>query len=127
MNKFKVILQGKCPRCRKGDLFVYPAHHYSKFQQMHTDCKCCGVNFYIEPGFYFGAMYFSYAFVVAIVFIESSILYFVFGDPDMLIYLSINVISILLLLPFFFRYSRILFLHLFGGISFDPSAKLKNC
>ena len=127
MRKFEAILQGKCPRCRKGELFLYPAHHYLKFHQMHTDCKCCGVSFYVEPGFYFGAMYFSYAFVVATVFIESSILYFVFGNPDVWIYLFASVTSILLLLPLIFRYSRILFLHLFGGISFDPSAKLKNC
>ena len=33
MQKHKAILQGKCPSCRKGDLFIFPAYNFLKFQK----------------------------------------------------------------------------------------------
>ena len=33
---------------------------------MHQDCPHCGFHFEIEPGFFWGAMYISYAFSVAV-------------------------------------------------------------
>jgi len=127
MQKSKAILQGKCPRCRKGDLFVFPAYNYLKFNKMHSGCSCCRTGFQIEPGFYLGAMYFSYAFVVSIVVVESILLYFILNDPGIWTYFAFILMTVLGLLPWIFRYSRILFLYLFGGIYFDPSVKLKNC
>jgi hypothetical protein len=48
-------------------------------------------------------------------------------DLSTTMYLLVTISSIILLLPIIFRYSRILFLHLFGGISFDSSVIDKNC
>jgi len=127
MQKRKAILQGKCPGCRKGDLFIFPASNYLKFQIMHSRCECCGVDFQIEPGFYFGAMYISYAFVVGIVIVESLLLFFILHNPGIWTYFIFVLMTVLGLLPWIFRFSRIIFLHLFGGIPFDPNVKLKNC
>jgi uncharacterized protein (DUF983 family) len=75
------LLHGKCPRCRKGEIFTYPASRLSKFNVMNSTCPNCGVMFQPEPGFYQGAMYVSYAF--AIVFIVTiSIVFYVAGDPS---------------------------------------------
>ena len=126
MQKQKAIYKCKCPRCRQGDMFKNPSYS-PKFYEMDENCQCCGLRFQIEPGFYFGAMYFSYAFVVAIVIIESAIIYFLFNDPQMGVYTISSIASVVLLLPLLFRYSRVLFLHLFGGISYNPSVKTKNC
>ena len=54
-------LEGKCPRCRKGDMFQYPLYKISKFHKVHDNCPHCGMQYEIEPGFFYGAMYVSYA------------------------------------------------------------------
>lgn len=51
--------QYKCPRCRKGDLFVKP-FNISKPLDMNYACPHCGQLFEPEPGYYFGAMFLSY-------------------------------------------------------------------
>jgi hypothetical protein len=70
-----------------------------------------------EPGFYIGAMYISYAFNVILLIVIGVALYKLTEASDWVYILSIIGTSILLV-PFSFRYSRIIFLHAFGGISF---------
>lgn len=111
---------GKCPRCRQGDMFKFPLGKVTKFTKMNQKCGHCGVTFEPEPGFYFGAMFVSYAFSVALFAVISVILY-VFFQPSDWVYLLCITGSALLFTPFSFRYSRILFLYFFGGIDYDPS------
>ncbi len=118
-SKGSAILHGKCPRCRKGTMFPYSAYNLIRFHKMNEDCPVCGLRFEREPGFFFGAMYISYAFSVAI-FTTVGVALTVLGDYSLYTYLIGIGGSVLLLLPVSFRYSRILFLHLFGGIDFDP-------
>ena len=87
---------------------------------MHTTCPHCGQKYEVEPGFFFGAMYLSYAFSVALV-VAVGVALFVFNVKTVWIYLIAVTISMLILLPWSFRYSRILFLYWFGGINFDPT------
>jgi hypothetical protein len=47
-------------------MFKYPASDLRRATQMHQDCPHCGFHFEIEPGFFWGAMYISYAFSVAV-------------------------------------------------------------
>ena len=119
-SKGDAILQGKCPRCRTGSMFVHPFHRYFKSAKMNENCPHCGLRFEVEPGFFFGAMYVSYAFSVAlftIIGVGLSLL----GDFPVYYYIIAIVLSVVLLFPLMFRYSRILFLHWFGGIRFDPA------
>lgn len=112
------ILHGKCPRCRKGDIFKHSSLNIPGFSKMHSHCPVCELNYEREPGFFFGAMYISYAFSVGI-FITVGVALSFFGDFSLNTYLIVVVSTVVLLLPFLFRYSRILFLHFFGGIDFD--------
>ena len=114
------ILNGKCPRCRNGNIFKRPLHAVLGFSSMHTTCPHCGQKYEVEPGFFFGAMYLSYAFSVALV-VAVGVALFVFNVKTVWIYLIAVTISMLILLPWSFRYSRILFLYWFGGINFDPT------
>ena len=86
---------------------------------MNEKCSVCDLRFEVEPGFFYGAMYISYAFSVAILVIIG-ILLAVFLDPPVWVYMTSVSLAVRLLLPFTFRYSRILFLYWFGGIHFDP-------
>ncbi|MEM9390236.1 MAG: DUF983 domain-containing protein [Bacteroidota bacterium] len=118
-SKGSAILHGKCPRCRSGNMFITSAYKLSGFQKMNKNCPSCGLQFEREPGFFFGAMYISYAFSVAL-FVAIGLGLSIIGDFPLYIYFISIVLAVIIFLPVSFRYSRILFLHLFGGIDFDP-------
>lgn len=118
-GKAGAILKGKCPRCRQGNIFRHSAYAIPGFHKMYTHCPKCGVQYEREPGFFFGAMYVSYAFSVAI-FVAVGLALSLIGDFSLLTYLIAIIVVVLLLLPLLFRFSRILFLYWFGGIDFDP-------
>lgn len=109
------ILKRKCPRCREGRIFKHSPLNYLKFYEMYENCPNCGQTFHPEPGFYFGAMYVSYAFSVALVL---GICLFLLAIDSFTLVMGAVLISfsIIFLLPFIFQYSRILYLYGFGGI-----------
>jgi uncharacterized protein (DUF983 family) len=112
------FLAGKCPRCRQGDMFEYPLSYVHKFTHVHEKCPCCDLMYQREPGFFFGAMYISYAFSVAIM-VTVGVALTVLGYESIYTYLGTVLGVILLLFPFSYRYSRIIFLWAFGGVKFD--------
>jgi len=118
-SQFNAIINLKCPRCREGDMFQYPISKLSKFDKMHKNCPNCSLHYEPEPGFFFGAMYISYAFSVAMFVTVALILYVVFGDPELWVYVVVIPVSVVLLMPLIFRLSRSIFLHLFGGVAYD--------
>lgn len=117
----QAIINGQCPRCRTGHMFVEPNLRLRGFDKMHTHCPVCGLRFDPEPGFYNGAMYVSYAVSVALTIIVGFSVYFIFGNPEMWVYMTAIVSVVILLSTTLFRYSRILYLHVFGGIKYDAS------
>lgn len=114
------LLSGKCPRCRKGDIFKHPLSDVLHFAKMNETCPHCGTTFEPEPGFYFGAMFVSYALSVALFVVVGLGLYFLFNPSDW-VYITTIGIAAVLFTPISFRYSRILFLYAFGGIGYDPN------
>lgn len=86
---------------------------------MPTHCEKCGQLFNPEPGFYMGAMYVSYGLCVGLFMICFFGLYIPFGVDPILV-LVIYALSLLVLFPFIFRYSRVVYLHLF--YEYDPQA-----
>jgi uncharacterized protein (DUF983 family) len=108
-------LQCKCPRCREGDIFKYQLReNIFKFGTMNKTCAVCMASFEPEPGFYYGAMFVSYALSVGIFIAVGVPLYLLF-DPSDTVYVIVIGIAALLFVPFSFRYSRVLFLYWFGG------------
>lgn len=108
------LLTGRCPRCRKGPLFESAEWNKpSSWFAMHKSCTCCQQSFEPEPGFYFGAMFVSYAFNTAL-FIAVWIAYSFLASEFSLFYLlMMMILAAALALPFFFRLSRSLWIHLF--------------
>ncbi|MGK7390433.1 MAG: DUF983 domain-containing protein [Candidatus Cyclobacteriaceae bacterium M2_1C_046] len=82
---------------------------------MNDQCPVCHQTFHPEPGFYFGAMYVSYAFSVAWVMGVCLIL-MVTGTFTLVRSAVIIGVGVVFLLPFMFQYSRILYLYGVGGI-----------
>lgn len=113
MKKLMAILRGKCPACYKGALFEHPNPYVlSKLVKMHPQCPHCGQDFKIEPGFYFGAAYISYALNVAVFVITFVITYFILGY-GMPVFIAALVSVMVLLIPFFYRLSRSAWIHFF--------------
>jgi len=54
------IFNFKCPRCNEGDLFETSVFSFQKSFDMPQNCPKCGQKYYLEPGFYYGAMFISY-------------------------------------------------------------------
>lgn len=122
------LLHCKCPRCREGNIYQYPNHQVFQFAKTNKECPVCKLQFEREPGFFFGAMYISYAFSVAIVIATGLLVYGLMDDPPFILLLLLIPGIALLALPFSFRYSRVLFLYAFGGVDYRPeiAGKIDN-
>ena len=118
-NYQTALLLGECPRCRVGDIVTYPVTRLAKFNTMNNTCPHCGVRLEPEPGFYQGAMYVGYGFTIAVLILISGILYLL-GDPNEWVYVGTTIAVMLLLAPVNYRYSRIFYLYMFGGIKYNP-------
>lgn len=113
------ILNQRCPRCRQGRLFTHSALNLAHFTEMPPACPVCGQVYEPEPGFYWGAMYISFAFSTGIMLVVGLAVYYLLGDPDTWVYTSAVAIVALLFTPLSLRYSRTLMLYLFGGVRYD--------
>lgn len=116
------LLAQKCPRCHQGNLFTHSAYNLARFTDMPAGCPVCNFQYEPEPGFYWGAMYISYAFSTGIVIIVGFILYNFFGDPDTWVYVTSVALATVLFTPVLLRYSRTVMLYFFGGTHYDPAA-----
>ena len=120
------LLAHKCPRCRQGDIFTYKIFKAPlKFEKTNEHCPHCGVRFEKEPGFFFGAMFVSYAINVAILMLTFFVLYYAFNDPALWVYIVTVPTLVILLLPIIFRFSRTLYLYGVGDIRYDSSYEKK--
>ena len=122
-SKVYSIFKMKCPKCNEGDLFLNKnPYHFGDMTKMHESCDSCGQSYSPEPNFYYGAMYVSYGFSVALfvaVYIISAV-FFALG-----IWETIGVLAavLVLLAPYLFRLSRSTYLNIF--VHFDKEATQK--
>lgn len=114
-SKLYSILGMRCPRCHEGHLFVHPnAYKPGEMANMHETCSHCGLRYQIEPSFFYGAMYVSYGFTVA-VFVAVYLLMEIFFDPGVWTIIGVLTGVLLALSPWVFRFSRATWLNLFVG------------
>lgn len=121
------FFSAKCPRCRTGNLFFFPFYHPTKFNKTKERCDFCDIKIEPEPGFFWGAMYFSYAIVVALCIALSVLLYIIFKEPSFVLLVSTILGSIFVLLPLIFRFSRLLMVYLIAPYrNFEPKVLNKT-
>ena len=107
------ILTQKCPRCREGEMFPQGTLYTPKFADMHQNCACCGQDLEPEPGYYFGAMYVSFAFNVAIFLIALFVLSQLVAEVTTTMVLTLILSVVIGFLPVIFRLSRALWINIF--------------
>ena len=105
-SRLRMILGGRCPECGVGRIF-------RDWLRMHERCPRCGYRFEHEPGYFTGAMYFSYAIAVPILAagVIAGKLWLVpqWSLPRIL---ALTWVLFLPLVPGVFRWSRILFIYM---------------
>jgi len=111
----------KCPHCHKGRVFKNPTFSLG-FMKMHEHCPVCGQQYEIEPGFFWGSMYVSYFITVFIVGIAVLLDFMLVTDPPILQTMSVIIVSLIILTPLTYRYSRMVMLYYFASIKYDPKA-----
>jgi uncharacterized protein (DUF983 family) len=115
------ILTMKCPRCRRGKMFKennpYKNLRLSKIFEMPDNCPVCGQKFDLEPGFWYGTGYVSYALAVAVsttTFIAWLVLIGVSTDDNRVFYwLGFNAVLLVVLQPWLMRLSRVIYIRFF--------------
>lgn len=115
------VINAKCPRCRKGDMFINSMYGF-KAQKMNTDCSHCNLKFEREPGYFYVAMFVSYALSVAQMITAGVLTYFITGNTESpWLYMATIFPFVFLLSPFNYRYSRVILLHyLTPGLNYIP-------
>ena len=113
ISTLKSIYQCKCPRCHKGDMFLRGKLLTSKFSVMNKSCSHCGQVFEPEPGYYFGAMFISYAINTALFITAWVALSIVKPDYSLSLLLSLLGLTVLIFLPFMYRVSRSIWISIF--------------
>ncbi|MBI3942494.1 MAG: DUF983 domain-containing protein [Chloroflexi bacterium] len=103
MHRLGAILGLKCPRCLRG-------HVFTGLFKMNARCPVCDLEFEREPGYFLGAMYFSYALAV-IVLVPISVLLLLLGF-SLVNVVIIGALVLVLLTPWLFKYSRVLWMHM---------------
>ena len=125
LAKVQSSLFHKCPRCLEGDLFPDKnSYHLKETSNMYSHCPKCGLNFIPEPGYFYGAMYVSYAFTIAIgvaVFIAD---YLFFWEKGILFFVFFLTIVLALAAPYTFRTSRAIWLNFFNKYQPDVRKKI---
>jgi uncharacterized protein (DUF983 family) len=110
----KNILSFKCPRCHKGELFINKWYHIPNGNKMVEKCSVCNQRTELEPGFYHGTGYVSYALTVGLSIFSFVIWELITGyslkNKEIFWWLPINITALILLHPWLMRLSRVIWL-----------------
>ena len=112
-SKLYSVLFFKCPACHEGDFFVSHPYDLTKAGDIYKSCSVCQTKFSKEPGFYYGAMYVSYAIAVGLS-VSIYLLFNVFNyDISVELFLLVYSVFILLSSPFIYALSKIIWANIF--------------
>lgn len=118
MNILQSIWNYKCPRCRKGDLYVKPLK-LSDPLNMHEHCDHCGLKYQPEPGYFFGAMFISYIWTAWLCLSIVGFCMLVLGwsiTASFALLITVAIASYILVL----RISRVIYMHI--DVKYKPEA-----
>jgi uncharacterized protein (DUF983 family) len=104
--RVRAILHQRCPQCLQGEVFSGPI-------KMKERCTICGHRFMREQGYFQGAMYLSDGVGLLSFGVLATLAMALLPSHSPGWALAISAPIFLLLVPVLFRYSRILWMHLF--------------
>lgn len=112
-TKIYSVLTGSCPVCQEESMYEESnPYKISRLFDMHPRCSNCHTRYKMEPSFFFGAMYVSYAVGIAFAFPTFVFSYWVF-DLSLLATFFVIVAILIMFLPVIVRLSRNIWVNLF--------------
>jgi uncharacterized protein (DUF983 family) len=112
-NKLYSILTGSCPRCHEESMYEYSNPYIlGGLFKMRERCSHCGTKYKIEPSFFFGAMYVSYAVGIAFA-VAAFVITFALLDFRLLHAFIAIVATLFVFLPVIIRISRNIWVNFF--------------
>jgi len=123
ISQWQGFSNGKCPRCRVGNAFIGSTYGF-KAQKMNEECPHCGLKFERELGYFYVAMFVSYAMNVAEILTVTIAAYMLGLEPteeNLWYYIGVLFITTVIFAPFNYRYSRLILLYwLSPGLHYEP-------
>jgi len=112
-SKLYSILTGTCPRCHQESMYLDKnPYNLGNVYKMHDNCSHCGLHYKIEPSFFYGAMYVSYALGVAFSIVAFVISFVLFEAGLKTSFIAI-IITLVGLMPLTMRLSRNIWISFF--------------
>ena len=123
-NLLVSILNNKCPRCRRGNMYQYKgAFRIKGLMKMNERCPVCGQPLNMEPGFYYGTNMTSYLLAILVSIISFILWILIIGvslqDSRFFWWIGFNAVLLLALQPPIMRISRTLWLTFF--VKYTPN------
>lgn len=118
-NALMAFAKSKCPNCRSGKLFTHSFYNLRNFLKMNENCPVCGIKFEKETGFFWSAMYISYAINVAVAVNVGILLNIILDNPPLNLYIALIIGPVVVASTIIFRYSRMIALYTLGGHKYD--------
>lgn len=123
-RKLYSIFNQTCPVCNEGKVFKYKQmYDFKKFDQMYERCPHCDHKFEIETGFWYGAMYVSYALTVAFSVAAFILTYLFYPKAGPFVYFGMICLIVVGFVPVTFRWSRMIWMNFFSTYN-EERAKL---
>lgn len=122
-SKLYSIFSGSCPKCHEESMYtVKNPFVLSRLLQMNDRCSNCNTKYKIEPSFFYGSMYVSYAVGIAFA-VAAFVISYVFFDASRLNAFFAIVATLVVFLPIIIRLSRNIWINLF--MHYDKSLAKK--
>ncbi len=114
---------GKCPKCHEESMYVEKnSYKLATTLKMNKKCSSCGQRYHIEPGFFDGAMYVSYALGIAFS-VAAFVLANLFFTPTVWQTFGIITLTMIVLMPLMARMARSIWINMF--VHYDKNAVQK--
>ena len=123
-TKMFSISKMKCPQCHEGDFLVSHPYDLKNLGDVRTECPVCHLKYEREPGFYYGAMYVSYALGVALFVTIWTSCNLWFPWLSAWSQIGLVVFFTIVLSPYLFALSKIIWANFF--ISYNKDAQLEK-
>lgn len=112
-NKLYSILKGACPKCHNESMYINKnAYALSETLKMHERCSHCNTKYKIEPSFFYGSMYVSYAVGIAFAVAAFVISYVFIGTGLKTAFIAI-IGTMVIFFPIILRLSRNIWINFF--------------
>lgn len=123
-TKIYSISTGTCPRCMEESMYeTSNPYNLSKTIKLNEKCSHCGLVYTIEPSFFYGSMYVSYA-ISTFFAILAFIISFLALELTLVTTFVVIVATLVILYPPILRWSRNVWINMF--VKFDKNWKSHN-